>query len=226
MPINYPAGSVWFGAGNGTRTRDIQLGKLTLYQLSYARASGPTLTLMPGPGKGRKRQMGLGERMLACGLLCFMAMNTQHLSKSRGFSLIELLIVCAVIGLIAAIAIPNLVNAIQRARQSRTTGDLRGLATGIGMYQQDYAKFPLRASLVPVLDIAVTIAPYMGEISGRDGWQRDLYYASDGDNYTLLSYGLNGVPDTPWAIGPIHFFDDDIVIEGGSFIQWPEGAQQ
>ena len=29
-----------FGAGNGTRTRDIQLGKLTLYQLSYARLRG------------------------------------------------------------------------------------------------------------------------------------------------------------------------------------------
>ena len=30
----------WFGAGNGIRTRDVQLGKLTLYQLSYARSPG------------------------------------------------------------------------------------------------------------------------------------------------------------------------------------------
>jgi len=153
-------------------------------------------------------------------------MNTQGPSTSRGFSLIELLIVTAVIGLIAAIAIPNLVNAIQRARQSRTTADLRGLATGIGMYQQDYAKFPLQGSLVPVTTIADDIAPYMGNVKGTDGWQRDLYYASGGDNYTLLSYGLNGVADTPWTIGPIHYFDDDIVIEGGAFIQWPEGLQQ
>ena len=51
-------------------------------------------------------------------------------------------------------------------------------------------------------------------------------YTSDGDNYTLVSYGMNGVADQPWAQGPIHFFDDDIVIQGGSFMQWPEGVQQ
>ncbi len=39
---------VILGAGNGTRTRDIQLGKLALYQLSYARLRGEG-TLRPGP---------------------------------------------------------------------------------------------------------------------------------------------------------------------------------
>ncbi len=70
-------------------------------------------------------------------------MKTQHPSSCRGFSLIELLIVAAIIGLIAAIAIPNLVNAIQRGRQARTVGDARGLATSVAMYQQDYAKYPI-----------------------------------------------------------------------------------
>jgi prepilin-type N-terminal cleavage/methylation domain-containing protein len=176
--------------------------------------------------KSHNCRMQPGIRILARGLLHLVAMNTQRLSTSRGFSLIELLIVTAVIGLIAAIAIPNLVNAIQRGRQSRSTGDLRGLATGIGMYQQDYAKFPLAGSLVPVSTISDSVAPYMGDFKGTDGWQRDFFYASDGDNYTLLSYGLNGVADQPWANGPIHYFDDDIVIEGGAFVQWPEGIQQ
>jgi len=164
--------------------------------------------------------------MLARGLLRFVAMNTHRHSTSHGFSLVELLIVTAVIGLIAAIAIPNLVNAIQRGRQARTVADARGLATGIGMYQQDYAKFPLEGSLVVLSTIEAHIAPYMGEIKGTDGWQRDFFYASDGDNYTLVSYGLNGIADQPWTIGPIHYFDDDIVVEGGSFVQWPEGTQQ
>ncbi len=167
-----------------------------------------------------------GYQMLARGLLRFRAMNTQRYSTSRGFSLIELLIVCAVIGLIAAIAIPNLVNAIQRGRQARSVGDLRGLGTAIAMYQQDYAKFPVVAGWVTISEIEPLVLAYMGSMAKVDGWQRSFMYASDGDTYTLVSYGLNGIPDQPWSIGPIHYFDDDLVIEGGAFIQWPEGVQQ
>ena len=45
--------------------------------------------------------------------------------NSKGFTLIELLIVVAIIGIIVAIAIPNLLNAIQRAKQRRSMGDIR-----------------------------------------------------------------------------------------------------
>jgi type II secretion system protein G len=164
--------------------------------------------------------------MLARGLLRLRAMNTQRHSTSRGFSLVELLIVCAVIGLIAAIAIPNLVNAIQRGRQARTVGDLRGLATAIAMYQQDYAKFPVQESWVMIDEIEASVIAYMGSMSKTDGWRRSFMYISNGDNYTLVSYGMNGIADQPWTQAPIHYFDDDIVIQGGSFMQWPEGVQQ
>ena len=188
--------------------------------------AGLTLTLNSAPDKSYNRHMNSAYRMLARRLLPLRSMNTQHHSTSRGFSLVELLIVCAVIGLLAAIAIPNLLNAIQRGRQARTVGDLRGLATAVAMYQQDYAKFPLESSLVVVESIAASIRPYMGNMAKTDGWRRAFMYNSDGDNYTLVSYGMNGVADQPWAQGPIHFFDDDIVIQGGSFMQWPEGVQQ
>jgi hypothetical protein len=94
------------------------------------------------------------------------------------------------------------------------------------MYQQDYAKFPLESSFVVVENIEDSIRAYMGNMSKIDGWRRAFMYTSDGDNYTLVSYGMNGVADQPWAQGPIHFFDDDIVIQGGAFMQWPEGVQQ
>lgn len=188
--------------------------------------AGLTLTLISTPDKGYNCPMVHGHRMLARTLLRLRAMNIQRYSMSRGFSLVELLIVCAVIGLIAAIAIPNLVNAIQRGRQSRTIGDLRGLATAVGMYQQDYAKFPLASSLGSITEIEDSIRPYMGSVSRIDGWQRAFLYQSDGDDYTLVSYGMNGTADQPWTQGPIHYFDDDLVVQGGSFMQWPEGVQQ
>ncbi|MEO6327242.1 MAG: prepilin-type N-terminal cleavage/methylation domain-containing protein, partial [Thermoanaerobaculia bacterium] len=56
----------------------------------------------------------------------------------KGFTLIELLIVVAIIGIIVAIAIPNLLNAIQRAKQKRTMADMRSIGTAIEAYAIDH----------------------------------------------------------------------------------------
>ena len=62
------------------------------------------------------------------------------------FTLIELLIVVAIIGILAAIAVPNFLNARQRARVARAEADLRGLITAVQAYQVDNGAFPLDAT--------------------------------------------------------------------------------
>ena len=62
--------------------------------------------------------------------------------NSKGFTLIELLIVVAIIGIIAAIAIPNLLNAIDRGKQKRTMADLRSMGTSIEEYSIDNNFYP------------------------------------------------------------------------------------
>ncbi len=63
--------------------------------------------------------------------------------KSRyGFTLIELLIVVAIIGILAAIAVPNFLNAQLKAKVSRAQTDLRAIGTAIQMYGLDNNVFP------------------------------------------------------------------------------------
>jgi type II secretion system protein G len=63
-------------------------------------------------------------------------------SRRVGFTLIELLIVVAIIGVLAAIAVPNFLNAQVRAKIANTQADQRSLATAIESYRLDNNMYP------------------------------------------------------------------------------------
>ncbi|MDX9754874.1 MAG: prepilin-type N-terminal cleavage/methylation domain-containing protein [bacterium] len=64
------------------------------------------------------------------------------MKTTRGFTLIELLIVVAIIGILAAIAVPNFMNAQIRAKFARVQSDIRSLGTAVEMYRVDNQVYP------------------------------------------------------------------------------------
>ncbi len=64
------------------------------------------------------------------------------LNLTRAFTLIELLIVVAIIAILAAIAVPNFLEAQTRAKVSRAKNDMRATATALEVYQLDANKYP------------------------------------------------------------------------------------
>jgi type II secretion system protein G len=143
----------------------------------------------------------------------------------KGFTLIELLIVVAIIGIISAVALPNLLNAIDKSKQKKSMSDLRTIGTAVEAYATDTALYPMSmaswAALKPIVD------PYFIRMPpDADGWSNgwDASTASTGSDYTLASYGKDGILGSRPG-GQTTDFNCDIVFSHGQFFQWPEGTQ-
>ena len=146
---------------------------------------------------------------------------------SKGFTLIELLIVVAIIGIIAAIAIPNLLNAIQRGKQKRTMSDIRSIGTAVESYQVDNG-YPPRQTFNDIEGtIQWTLQPtYIKLLPTQDAWKMNIKYVGHtDDSYTVRSYGKDRVNDNNTAQGSTTNFNNDIVYTNGQFTIYPEGTQ-
>ena len=142
---------------------------------------------------------------------------------SKGFTLIELLIVVAIIGIIAAIAIPNLLNAIDRGKQKRSMADLRSIGTAVESYAVDNNVYPVAATAAVLQGFVQPI--YIKSMPLADGWSTTFVVDSTSTQYTLSSNGKDGTP-TSCAAGVTTLFNEDICFANGQFIRYPQGTQQ
>jgi general secretion pathway protein G len=136
----------------------------------------------------------------------------------------------AFLGIIAAILIPNFLDALQKAKQKRTVADMRILGTAVFSYATDEGRFPNPEELSSVL-----VPKYIQAVPTQDGWEHPLQYVcsqekSDStgcDTFLLASAGRDGVYEhddltdyQPGVFEPTDY-DADIVYRDGEFLRRP-----
>jgi general secretion pathway protein G len=151
---------------------------------------------------------------------------TIRITRSRqGFTLIELLIVVAIIGIIAAVAIPNLLNAVDKSKQKRSMSDMRTISSAVESYAVDTAAYPL--GITTWNGMKAIINPYfIKDPPDNDGWSNpwEASTTASGSDYTLVCLGKDNAASARGG-GMTTDFDCDIVFANGRFFQWPEGTQ-
>jgi len=169
-------------------------------------------------------------------------------NRQKGFTLIELLIVVAIIGIIAAILIPNLLDALQKAKQKRTVADVRNTGTAWMSWLTDqvgaasagatktYKTTGFGAVTYPALFNYMHPSDtffYMQEVPQLDGWKFEIAF---GKNTNLLNSStliicapardnvLAPACITDHSVSPFTStdYDQDIVWADGYFVSWPE----
>ncbi len=138
-----------------------------------------------------------------------------------GYSMIELLITLVLIGVIAAIAISNLIGAHDKARQGATVADMRSIASAIETYVIDVGRLPDPAG--DFTDLEAILTPYQASVvPTHDHWGNLYSYTRVDDDYTLISFGKDGVDGDDATPATRHEFHRDIVYSNGQFLAAPE----
>ncbi len=111
----------------------------------------------------------------------------------HGFTLIELLIVVAIIGILAAIAVPNFLNAQTKASLARVKSDLRAVETALEMYHLDNNAYPYPVTrpanrLINVFELTTPVA-YMTNIGAMDDpFKPRRLFTAENNNADTVSY--------------------------------------
>jgi general secretion pathway protein G len=121
-------------------------------------------------------------------------------SKERGFTLIELMVVLVIIGVLAALIVPNVIDRAEDARVTAAKTDINNIAQALKLYKLDNQRFPTAEQGLQALVIKPTVGaiplnwkPYIDKLP-NDPWGRPYQYLVPGikAEVDVMSLGADG----------------------------------
>jgi general secretion pathway protein G len=130
-----------------------------------------------------------------------MNLNTLRTRQQSGFTLIEVMVVVVILGILAALIVPNVIGQGDKARVGTTKSTLSTVANSLDLYKLDNHQYPTtQEGLDALIHQPANAKNWLqgGYIKGgmpKDGWGNDLQYVAPGSNgqaYDLYSFGADG----------------------------------
>lgn len=121
--------------------------------------------------------------------------------KQAGFTLIELMVVVVILAILAAIAVPMLMDRPDEAREVKVKQDISALSSSLQLYKLDNFRYPTTDQGLEALASEPTSEPlpknwkpYMERLP-KDPWGNDYLYLSPGEHgsFDVFSYGADGM---------------------------------
>jgi general secretion pathway protein G len=130
--------------------------------------------------------------------------NRTTASKQSGFTLIELMVVIVILGILAGLIVPRIMNRPEEAKQLKAKMQIESIGTALKLYKLDMGSYPTtEQGLQALVSEPGTTGTSKWRKGGyldkgrvpKDPWDHDFIYLSPGANgdYDLISYGADGV---------------------------------
>ncbi len=133
-------------------------------------------------------------------------LHNKKLTDTSGFTLIELMVVMVILGILASMIVPRIMDRPEEARRTKAAVDIGALSQALQLYKLDNGKYPTTDQGLQ----ALVDPPSVGRLAKKwrkggyldktkvpmDPWDYDFIYISPGlhGDFDLMSYGPDGEP--------------------------------